>query len=102
MKALIIRSVVEEPFCVTVPRCARGFFNGVIIMKRIDLAGQRFGRLEVLKYSHTDKGKKAHWYVKCDCRNERVVRCGSLRSGKTKSCGCLNKEGIIEEIINTA
>lgn len=60
-------------------------------MKRIDLTGQRFGRLTVIRYDHSEHDG-AHWLCKCDCGNEKVAAGYSLRSGKTKSCGCLNSD----------
>lgn len=60
-------------------------------MKRIDLTGQRFGRLTVIRYDHAEHDG-AHWLCKCDCGTEKVLAGYSLRSGKTKSCGCLNAE----------
>lgn len=55
---------------------------------KIDLSGQRFGRLVVTKYSHNDSRRKSYWLCKCDCGNEAVV-CGSnLKGGNTSSCGC--------------
>lgn len=61
--------------------------------KIIDLAGQRFGRLLVLEKAKKNKTEKIKWKCRCDCGNERVVLAASLRGGKTKSCGCLLKEG---------
>lgn len=34
------------------------------------------------------------WRCQCECGNEIVVRGDSLRSGHTKSCGCLQKEKV--------
>ena len=55
-----------------------------------DLTGKRFGRL-VAEY---DTGKRyqhnAVWHCKCDCGNEIDVRGSDLKSGNTKSRGCLN------------
>ena len=62
---------------------------------KIDLTGKRFVRLKVLEYSHSKKYKhctKVYWRCICDCGNECVVCSDRLRSGKTKSCGCLRKE----------
>ena len=63
---------------------------------RIDLTGQRFGRLVVLERAEdhvTKSGKKVkQWNCLCDCGNEKIVRHGELRNGHTKSCGCLHKE----------
>lgn len=59
----------------------------------IDLTGQTFGRLTVLKRDMTvDKSKGAYWICKCECGNIRSVKSYSLKSGATQSCGCLNKE----------
>ena len=60
-------------------------------MKRIDLTGQRFGRLTVIRYDHSEHDG-AHWLCKCDCGKEKVAAGYSLRSGNTKSCGCLNSD----------
>ncbi len=61
-------------------------------MKRIDLTGQRFGRLVVVRYAGRSRGKKNLWLCKCDCGNEKVVAVDKLHSGNTKSCGCLQRE----------
>lgn len=60
-------------------------------MKRIDLTGQRFGRLTVIRYDHSEHDG-AHWLCKCDCGTEKVLAGYSLRSGSKRSCGCLNSE----------
>jgi len=60
--------------------------------KIIDLTGQRFGRLTVIEFAKKTKDRQFMWKCKCDCGNEVDVRGYSLRSGKTKSCGCLQKE----------
>ena len=61
-------------------------------MKRIDLTGQRFGRLTVLNPLHLNKNKQLTWLCKCDCGNIVNVVGMSLRNGDCKSCGCLRKE----------
>ncbi len=60
-------------------------------MKRIDLTGQRFGRLTVIEYDHAEHDG-AHWLCKCDCGTEKVVAGYLLRNGATKSCGCLKSD----------
>ena len=58
-----------------------------------DMAGQRFGRLLVIKRDGAYlKNRLAVWLCKCDCGNTSLVRGASLRRGTTKSCGCLSKE----------
>lgn len=58
---------------------------------RTDLTGQRFGRLIVLEFMPDEK-IKGSWLCKCDCGKEKVILDCSLKSGGTKSCGCLQKE----------
>jgi len=58
----------------------------------IDLTGQRFGRLLVVAYSHSNNG--AFWRCRCDCGGEAVRRGADLRRALTRgpaqtvSCGC--------------
>ena len=56
---------------------------------RIDLTNQRFGRLTVLRFSHTGKWGRAFWACLCDCGKETVASGEDLKSGNTASCGCL-------------
>lgn len=58
---------------------------------RLDLTGQRFGRLTVLALA-PNRGTKSAWTCRCDCGRERVVMLGNLRSGHSRSCGCLHVE----------
>lgn len=60
--------------------------------KLIDLAGQRFGRLTVLQRAGSDAYNNAMWLCRCDCGNEKAIAGVSLRSGATRSCGCLHQE----------
>lgn len=64
--------------------------------KFIDLTGQRFGRLVVVKraddYISPSGGHKARWLCECDCGNTKVITGECLRNGSSKSCGCWNKE----------
>lgn len=67
--------------------------------KVIDLTGQRFGRLTVLKLDHVER--KSYWLCKCECEKEIIVTSSSLRSGHTKSCGCLHDDLSRERLIKT-
>ena len=58
---------------------------------RIDLTGQRFGRLVVIGYADTAKGM-ARWECLCDCGNKTIVYGNNLRRGYTQSCGCYRHE----------
>ena len=55
----------------------------------MDLTGKKFGRLiaiEKIVEKHIAK-----WKCICECGNETIVYQKSLKSGNTKSCGCLKK-----------
>ena len=58
----------------------------------IDLTGQRFERLVVIKENGRTQGKQVLWLCKCDCGNETIIIGSSLKNGQTKSCGCYQKE----------
>ena len=57
----------------------------------IDLTGQKYGRLFVLRRNGM-LGGHAAWLCLCECGNEKIVSGRYLRSGATQSCGCLHKE----------
>lgn len=61
--------------------------------KRLDLVGQRFGRLVVVARAPKVDGIKnrtARWICDCDCGGLSVVRTDGLRGGTSRSCGCLS------------
>ena len=62
----------------------------------LDLTGQRFGRLTVIKeadkYISPQGLKFVQWLCKCDCGNYTIVLATNLKKGTTKSCGCYNIE----------
>lgn len=59
----------------------------------VDLTGKRFGKLTVIKRAEdcvTKSGKKlVAWVCKCDCGKKCVIKSTNLKSGNTKSCGCI-------------
>jgi len=60
-------------------------------MKRLNLVGQKFGRLHVTEFVGSEQNK-TRWRVLCTCGNTKVVQGTHLTSGDTQSCGCLMKE----------
>ncbi len=60
-----------------------------------NLIGQKFGRYTVISFDGRRNGS-IFWKCRCDCGNERSVSASHLKSGASKSCGCLNKEKISE------
>ena len=69
--------------------------------KLIDLTGNTFGRLKVLRradedYIESNGRHSPQWICECSCdeHNIIIVSGRSLRSKNTQSCGCLQKERI--------
>lgn len=62
-----------------------------INMKLLDLTNRCFGRLTVLSRAG-NRSNVASWNCQCDCGNETVTLAQNLRSGGTRSCGCLSRE----------
>ena len=58
----------------------------------IDLTGQRFGRLTVIERAENDRRGQVRWRCACDCGGASITYGVSLRSGDTRSCGCLAAE----------
>ena len=56
-----------------------------------DLTGKRFGRLVVIGPAKSPDGKRGRrwWECLCDCGNIKIAPTVALKSGKTKSCGCM-------------
>lgn len=62
----------------------------------IDIVGQRFGRLTVIRMAprSESRGRNRCCYVKCDCPRRGIYKVAqtNLRQGLTHSCGCLTIE----------
>ncbi len=64
----------------------------MILPRRVlDLTGRSFGRLEVMSFAGTRRGN-AFWICHCRCGREETVSAPHLKSGCTRSCGCLAAE----------
>jgi hypothetical protein len=64
--------------------------------RKYSIVGQKFGRLLVLSEAegirNPGHGSRRRSLVRCDCGKEIIVQDVSLKSGVTKSCGCLRVE----------
>ena len=63
--------------------------------KFIDLTGQTFGRWKVIERVYPyGKDNVAWWKCVCSCGKHtvQIIRSQTLRSGKSKSCGCIDEE----------
>ncbi len=64
----------------------------------IDIAGQQFGRLTAVSKESIPTGRgtaaraRVFWLCLCECGNTTIVDSNSLRTGNTRSCGCLVHE----------
>ena len=60
-------------------------------MKKQDLTGKTFGKLTVVSEAGKSSCNAIMWLCNCACGNTTKVAAGSLKSGNTKSCGCISK-----------
>lgn len=68
----------------------------------INLIGQKFGRLIVIKDLGTKGYGERYWECICECGNHINVSHASLFRGNTKSCGCLHREQLAQRNKETA
>lgn len=59
-----------------------------------DLTGKVFSRLTVLRENGRTKDRHILWLCRCECGNTVNVSSRDLRSGHTKSCGCLCRDQV--------
>jgi hypothetical protein len=59
----------------------------------LDLSGKRFGRLKAVQLlKQRDRQGRRVWRCECSCGATADVPVLSLRTGHTRSCGCLDRE----------
>lgn len=84
--------------------CGCNSYRAAGIKNMDDLTGKKFGKLTVINrdFEKTDASKQAFWWCICDCGEKISVGRGSLKSGATRSCGCLKSKGEekISQILN--
>jgi len=62
----------------------------------IDRTGQVFGRLTVL--AEARPGRNRQWMCQCVCGTIVTVEGGNLQQGTTRSCGCLHRELLVQQL----
>lgn len=70
---------------------------------RDDLTGEVFGRLTVVAYigqRPQDKRDRSYWSCVCQCNQKVEVQAELLRTGQTKSCGCLRLDLMQEAVMD--
>ena len=74
----------------------------------VDLTGKKIGDIRFIKRVTTSEKRKVFWLCRCErvksdgtiCGKEFVVPSGDVKSGKTRSCGCLRKDLNSERLNN--
>ncbi len=59
---------------------------------KVNLLGQRFSRLTVVRQGEGRQGGRVVWVCRCDCGAFTTVTSCNLRAGNTTSCGCYRLE----------
>lgn len=64
----------------------------------IDITGQKFNHWLVIKREKNNARGDAMWLCECDCENhtQQIVKGSALRTGHSKSCGCIKKQAAQE------
>lgn len=60
--------------------------------KKIDLVGQKFGKLTVTREAGKNKHGGYLWECQCECGKIKVTSSATLRQGRATSCGCGRKK----------
>lgn len=56
------------------------------------MIGEKYGRLTVISFIKKDRNGKKVYLCSCECGNTKNVVAGNMKSDRTRSCGCLQKE----------
>lgn len=62
---------------------------------RLDLVGNRFGKVVVIDYGYS-MNERSYWLCQCDCGISTFLLGKGLKNGKIKSCGCFKPWGEID------
>lgn len=64
----------------------------------VEMTGKRFGRWTVIgpaKRPDFMASNAQFWECLCDCGKQGIINGNALRGGRTKSCGCLRSEAML-------
>lgn len=68
-----------------------------------NLIGNTFNRLTVESEAGRNQKRRDYlWLCKCSCGGSKIVSGSFLKSGKIKSCGCLNRESRVARALENA
>jgi hypothetical protein len=57
-----------------------------------DFTGRKIGRWIVKGYAGRSRHRRSLWKCICECGQVRIISDANLRSGRSKSCGCLKSD----------
>lgn len=57
------------------------------------LIGEKFGKLTVIDRISGTKDNRGKWICSCECGGQTITTTDKLKSGKTRSCGCVKSHG---------
>lgn len=66
---------------------------GCQVGSKLNLVGQQFGKLIVIKEGERSKSGRIRWVCKCSCGSEVIVQSNHLVDGSIQSCGCTISRG---------
>jgi len=72
----------------------KGATTQVPAANRIDITGQKIGRLTVIRAIRKPGIERLFYECICECGSTRVIGAQNLRRRLTQSCGCLQKERV--------
>lgn len=64
-------------------------------MKFVDMEGQKFYRLTIVRQADKDAHGRVCWLCLCDCGRQIVVPIYRLKNDNTKSCGCFKTDNLV-------
>lgn len=59
------------------------------------VVGKKFGKLTILpefEIRLSDRTNSFYYLCQCDCGNKKFIRLTDFKTGRTKSCGCIQRE----------
>lgn len=68
----------------------------ISIMDIIDLTGAQIGYWTVIEQAGVNQRQSTLWRCRCKCGTEKIIIGVVLRDGRSKSCGCLKREGLVK------
>ncbi len=78
----------------------KGLPSGIEESEMETMIGQKAGRWTIL--GEFRKGRFLYYECRCDCGTVRNVKAGSIRCGRSKSCGCLRRERALDIIVENS